>query len=75
MISVEIRLRQPLRSCRDLRFGAEPVFHVMAIFPATLLVQFMGAAADLFFEVCVRFSSYVCGWLLGDDLSAWGTPF
>jgi len=50
---------------RDLRFGAEPVFYVAAVFPAALVIDLIRAAADFFFEVWVRFSSYVCGWLLG----------
>ena len=38
---------------RDLRFGAEPVFYVAAVFLAALLIDLIRAAADFFFEVWV----------------------
>src|SRR5579864_6195601 len=64
----------PLRSSRlrsgfyayppDLRFGAEPVFHVAAVLPAMFLIVPIRAAANFFFEVRVQLSSDVCGGLL-----------
>ncbi len=38
----------------NLGFGAEPVFHVVAILPAALLIQFICPTANLFMQIRVR---------------------
>jgi hypothetical protein len=46
---------------RDLRFGAIPVLEVATIFPAPLLVEFIGTTADLFLD-----AGRELGWFVAD---------
>jgi hypothetical protein len=42
----------------QFRLGSQPIVHIISIHPATLLIQKIGAAADLFFAFwCVLFGS------------------
>jgi hypothetical protein len=42
---------------RDLFLGAEPVFYIVAVSSSALLVEFVGAAANVIFQ-------FGCGFLL-----------
>ena len=39
---------------RDLLFGAEPVFQIVAVLPAARLIEFIRTAADLFADLLGR---------------------
>ena len=44
---------------RNFLFGAEPVFRLMALFPAARFVEVVGTAADLFCKVRIRLGGYL----------------
>ena len=55
MRSWGVRLSSGFQGHSEFRLGAEPVINVVAILPATLFIECIGPATNLFFEVRVGY--------------------